>query len=77
MLTQGQRERDVAKAGNADQIKTEQGPASVPSRDCIAMRDATIQQAAKSDVRVGLQKTLYKITKSQLFSKMSENSRSI
>lgn len=67
----------MAKAGNADQVKTEQGPASVCSRDYIAMRDAAIQQVAKLDVRVGLQKPLHKITKSQLLSKMSENSRSV
>ena len=67
----------MAKAGNSDQVKAEQGPASVRSRDYIAMRDATIQQVAKLDVCVGLQKLLHKITKSQLFSKMSENSRSV
>lgn len=77
MLTQGQRERDVAKAVNSDQVKTEQGPASVHSRDHIATRDAKIQQVAKLDVHVGLQKPLHKISKSQLFSKMSENSRSV
>lgn len=71
MLTQGQREQDVTKAGNPDQVKTEQGPASVPHRDYIAMRDATTQQIAKRDVHVGLQKPLPKISKSQLFSKIS------
>ena len=77
MLTQGQRERDVAKVGNSDQVKTEQGPTSVHSTDYIATKDATIQQAAKLDLRVVLQNPLHKIAKSQLFSKTSENSRSV
>lgn len=68
----------MSKAGNSALIKT----VSVHSRDYIAMMDAIVQQVAKLDICVGLKRIFvylytHKISKSQLFSKMSEGSGSV